>query len=73
MNGAFGIGGRGAGMFDILAYAPLETDGSIKLKLPAQVPFTLELVDANGRRVGPRHQNWLSLGPVKSAIAKAAT
>ena len=37
-------------MFDILAHAPLETDGSIKLKLPAQVPFTLELVDANGRR-----------------------
>lgn len=62
VNGAFGVGGRGAGMFDILAYAPLETDGSIKLKLPAQVPFTLELVDANGRRVGPRHQNWLSLG-----------
>lgn len=62
IDGAFGVGGRGAGMFDILAYAPIETDGSIKLKLPAQVPFTLELVDINGYRVGPRHQNWLSLG-----------
>ncbi|HEY6528305.1 MAG TPA: hypothetical protein VIZ65_06395 [Cellvibrionaceae bacterium] len=62
IDGAFGVGGRAAGMFDILAYAPLETDGSVKLKLPAQVPFTLELVDANGRRIGPRHQNWLSLG-----------
>lgn len=62
INGAFGVGGRGMGMWDILAYAPLESDGSIKLKLPAQVPFTLELVDDKGARVGPRHQNWLSLG-----------
>ncbi|MEY4588192.1 MAG: hypothetical protein RL497_268 [Pseudomonadota bacterium] len=62
IDGAFGVGGRGAGMYDILAYAPIETDGSIKLKLPALVPLTLELLDAKGHRVGPRHQNWITLG-----------
>ncbi len=61
MNGAFGVGGQGVGMREIVAYAPLEADGSVKLKLPAEVPFMLDLVDAQGKRLGGRHLNWVSL------------
>jgi hypothetical protein len=70
IDGAFGVGGRGLGMRDILAYAPLETDGSVKMQVPAQTPFSLELVNAAGQRLGPRHQNWLSLAPGETRDCK---
>ncbi len=60
-NSAFGP--AGLGMREILAYAPVEPDGSIKIKVPANVPFSLEVLDKNGRRVGVRHGSWLQLMP----------
>jgi hypothetical protein len=54
---------RGQLMREILGYAPVEPDGSIKLKVPANVAFWLDVLDENGRRLFPRHQNWLSLRP----------
>src|SRR5882762_8600423 len=57
--------GANAGMREILAYAPIEPDGSVKLELPANVPFTIEILDKNARRllgVG-RHTSWLQLAP----------
>jgi hypothetical protein len=57
--------GANAGMREILAYAPIEPDGSVKLELPANVPFTIEILDKNARRllgVG-RHTSWLQLMP----------
>ncbi|HVF15960.1 MAG TPA: hypothetical protein VNA21_03590, partial [Steroidobacteraceae bacterium] len=64
-NTAFGRGGRRFGMRDILGYAPVEPDGSVKVKVPANVPFTFSILDANGRRVGGNlgalHTNWLQL------------
>jgi hypothetical protein len=64
-NTAFGRGGRRFGMRDILGYAPVEPDGSVKVKVPANVPFTFSILDANGRRVGGNlgalHSNWLQL------------
>ena len=57
---AFGAAG-GLGMREILGYAPVEPDGSVRIKLPAGVPFAVSALDANGRRISPRHLNWLQL------------
>ncbi len=57
---AFGAAG-GLGMREILAYAPVEPDGSVMVKLPAGVPFAVTVVDRDGRRTSPRHLNWLQL------------
>ncbi len=50
-------------MREIMGYVPIEPDGSVKLKVPANVAFYISVVDANGRRLGGRHQNWLQLRP----------
>ena len=62
-NTAFGPQGRGLGMRDILGYAPVEPDGSVKVKVPANVPFMISVLDRNGRRIGPQHNNWLQVVP----------
>ncbi len=59
-NTAFGAAG-GLGMREILAYAPIEPDGSVQIKLPAGVPFAVGVVDREGRRITPRHLNWMQL------------
>jgi len=50
-------------MREIIGYAPIEPDGSVKIKVPANVPLAISVVDKDGRRIGPRHQNWLQLRP----------
>ncbi len=52
-------------MREILGYAPVEPDGSVALKVPANVAFWLDILDADGRRIPgfARHQNWLQLRP----------
>jgi hypothetical protein len=62
-NSAFGPNGRRFGMRTILGYAPVEPDGSVKVKVPANVAFMISVLDANGRRVGGRHTNWLQVQP----------
>jgi hypothetical protein len=60
-NSAFG---RAQTMRDILGYVPIEPDGSAKFKVPADMPFTLDIVDASGKRVADGfHPNWLHLRP----------
>jgi hypothetical protein len=61
-NSAFGVTGA-FGMREILAYAPVEPDGSVRVKVPANVAFAISILDANGRRIGPRHNNWLQVLP----------
>ena len=61
-NTAFGPNIRN-GMREIVAYAPIEPDGSVRIKVPANVPLAVEVLDANGRRISPRHQNWIQLRP----------
>lgn len=51
------------GMRDILGYVPVEPDGSVLFEVPADIAFTFDLLDAEGQRVGPRHENWLHLRP----------
>ncbi len=57
---AFGVAG-GLGMREILGYAPIEPDGSVMVKVPAGVPFGVTILDEDGRRISPRHLNWLQL------------
>jgi hypothetical protein len=59
-NSAFGPTGQ---MRQIVAYAPIEPDGSVRVKIPANIAFQISLLDANGRRIPPRHGSWLSLRP----------
>ena len=54
---------RNLGMREILGYALVEPDGSVLTKVPANVPFTIEILDAGGRRIGARHRNWLQIPP----------
>src|SRR5688572_1458326 len=57
---AFGAAGE-LGMREIVGYAPVEPDGSVRIKVPAGVPFGIGVLDAFGRRTSPRHLNWLQL------------
>lgn len=66
-NSAFGAS-AGQGMREILGYTMVEPDGSVVVKVPANVPVALSVLDAQGRRISARHQNWLQLraGEVRS-------
>lgn len=55
-------------MREIVGYAPIEPDGSIRIKVPADVALALSIVDAEGRRVSPRHQSWLSVRPGETRV-----
>ncbi len=48
---------------EILGYAPVEPDGSVKTKVPADVAFTIEVLDKDGKRIGATHRQWLQLRP----------
>ena len=50
-------------MREILGYADIEPDGSVRVKVPANVPFWVDLLDANGRRISARHNNWMQVRP----------
>ena len=66
-NSAYGRAGNQ--MKDILGYVPIEPDGSVMVKVPADVAFTFSILNADGKRVtadgsgdiGPRHEYWLTL------------
>jgi hypothetical protein len=60
---ASAFGPAGMGMREILAYAPVEPDGSVKIELPAHVPFTVDVLDKDARLIGPRHTSWMQLIP----------
>ncbi len=51
------------GRKEVLGYAPVEPDGSIKVKVPADVAFTLEVLDKDGKRIGATKNHWLQLRP----------
>jgi hypothetical protein len=57
------FGRSGGVMREILGYVPIEPDGSVKVKIPAEVAFTFDIVDQNGWRISDRHSNWLQLMP----------
>jgi hypothetical protein len=60
-NSAFGPAGMG--MREILGYAPIQPDGSVQVQVPANVPFTIDIVDANAKRITAQHTSWLQVMP----------
>ena len=44
-------------------YAPIQPDGSVQIQVPANVPFTIDMLDANARRITAQHTSWLQLMP----------
>lgn len=61
-NTAFGRN-RNLGMREIIGYTRIEPDGSVRVKVPANVAFSIEVLDKFARRIGPRHENWLQVKP----------
>jgi hypothetical protein len=59
---AFGVSALN-GMREILGYIPIEPDGSVLAKVPANVAFHISVLDRDGRRITPRHNNWLQVRP----------
>ncbi|WMS88508.1 hypothetical protein [Pleionea litopenaei] len=59
-NSAFGRS-RQQLMREILGYVPIQPDGSVKVKIPANVPFAISILDAQGQRISGRHENWIQL------------
>ncbi|WP_444958881.1 HzsA-related protein [Microbulbifer sp. ZKSA002] len=64
---AFGRNGN-QGMREILGYTPIQPDGSVRVKVPADMPLAISVVDADGKRIFDSHNNWLQLqaGEVRS-------
>jgi len=48
-------------MREIIGYVPVQPDGSVRVKVPANVPLAISVLDREGRRITARHQNWLQL------------
>lgn len=61
-NSAFGRSSQQL-MREIIGYVPIEPDGSVKFKIPADIPFSISVLDVDGRRLNgfDRHENWLQL------------
>ncbi|HEY6452449.1 MAG TPA: hypothetical protein VIX87_07600 [Steroidobacteraceae bacterium] len=52
-------------MRQLLGYVPIEPDGSVRVMVPANVPFQITVVDVNARALEdfPRHRSWLTVRP----------
>jgi len=61
-NTDFGVS-TAQGMREIVANAMIEPDGSVMIKVPADTALAISVLDANGKRITARHQNWISLRP----------
>jgi hypothetical protein len=50
-------------MREILGYSMVEPDGSVRMKVPANVAFQISILDGEGKRFSPVHRNWLQVRP----------
>jgi hypothetical protein len=60
-NYAFGVASF---MREMIGYAPIEPDGSVRVAVPTNIPFQISVLDASGRRLDstfPRHPAWLQI------------
>lgn len=58
---AFGV--ANGFMRELLGYTPIQPDGSVKVKIPADVAFGFEILNADGSRISDVHDIWLQLRP----------
>ena len=61
-NSAFGVS-RNQQMRDILGTAAIAPDGSVRVKVPANIPFNLAVLNADGQAISAIHRNWITLRP----------
>ena len=61
-NTDFGIS-TAFGMKEIVGYAVVEPDGSVMAKVPANVALMVSVLDRHGKRITPRHNNWIQVRP----------
>jgi hypothetical protein len=54
---------RALGMREIIGYVPIEPDGSVVTRVPANVALSISVLDETGRRISPRHESWLQVRP----------
>ncbi|NOR36339.1 MAG: hypothetical protein GQ577_06280, partial [Woeseiaceae bacterium] len=59
---AFGVTTQ-FGMKEVISYSMIEPDGSVMVKVPANIAFQISVTDENGKRISERHENWISLRP----------
>ncbi len=57
------FGRAGNFMREILGYVPIEPDGSVRVKVPANVAFNVSVLDANARRIMTPNRVWQQLRP----------
>ena len=57
------FGRAGNFMREILGYVPIEADGSVRVKVPANVAFNVSVLDANGRRIMAPNRVWQQFRP----------
>jgi hypothetical protein len=59
----FAFGAAGSFMREIIGYAPIEPDGSVRVQVPSSIPFQISILDVNGRTLGnfPPHRAWLQI------------
>ena len=50
-------------MREIIGYVPVEPDGSVKMKVPANVALAFSVVDSTGKRTSARHRSWIQMMP----------
>lgn len=53
--------GQMGGAQEIVGYAPIEPDGSVSVRVPADVALSLQIVDAQGRQISREHPTSLQL------------
>lgn len=61
-NFAFGVS-RQRGMREIVGFTDIEPDGSVKVKIPANVPIALAVLNSQGKSVSSQHQQWITARP----------
>ncbi|MDH3620530.1 MAG: hypothetical protein OER91_06555 [Gammaproteobacteria bacterium] len=49
------------GMKEIVGYAPIEPDGSVVVKVPANAALMISVLDAEGKNFWPRHESWIAV------------
>ncbi len=57
---AFGVT-TNFGMKEIVGYAPIEPDGSVVVKVPANAALMISVLDVNGMSITQRHENWIAV------------
>ncbi|MEZ5473518.1 MAG: hypothetical protein R3E72_00740 [Steroidobacteraceae bacterium] len=46
-----------------MGYNLIEPDGSVRVKVPANVAFAITILDSNGQRISQMHREWLQVRP----------